>query len=84
MVRIAVFAGLCNLEFRPNVSSGREEDGARDGVGFDLESTHPPHEEVLKRNGIRFAGVIPRTEAQKLYDMLGRYLKENDRGRQVR
>lgn len=69
-VTINVPTALCWLQFRPGCSTGTDEQ-TRPGVGFSLVAYPDSHGEWP-------SGVIPRDEATKLYDMLGRFLAQPD------
>lgn len=69
-VTINVPTALCWLQFRPGCTTGTDEQ-TRPGVGFSLVA-YPDS------NGEWPSGVIPRDEATKLLDMLGRFLAQPD------
>jgi NTP pyrophosphatase (non-canonical NTP hydrolase) len=70
-VTINVPTALCWLQFRPACSTGTDEQ-TRPGVGFSLVAYPGSHGEWP-------SGVIPRDEATKLHEMLGRFLAQPDR-----
>ncbi|MFC7663675.1 hypothetical protein ACFQWF_14575 [Methylorubrum suomiense] len=68
-VTINVPTALCWLQFRPEVTTGTDED-TRPGLGFTLVA-YP------ESRGEWPCGVIPRTEAARLYNMLAEFLARN-------
>lgn len=69
-VTINVPTALCWLQFQPDVTTGTEDEGTRPGVGFTLVA-YPGSA------GEWPCGVIPRDEAFRLYEMLGRFFAKH-------
>lgn len=73
-VEFDVAGGMCRLQFDPGHSTGRE-DNLNPGVGFTFIGDTPSRQHSGKYyNGM---GVIRRSDAAKLRDMLDEFLTRN-------
>ena len=73
-----VVGGLCRLTFIPWMSTGRPGSDTHPGIGFDILSETPGF-----KCGEKYTlgtGVINRTDAARLRDMLELFLKGHARG----
>lgn len=79
-LEIEVVGGFCKIRFSPGSSTGPSGCETSPGVGFDLVSDVPTHE--MRGKFFHGAGVIGRSDAAALRDMLEIFLKTHARGEQ--
>lgn len=77
-LEIEVVGGLCKLQFRPGSSTGPQGSDTSPGVSFTLVSDHPARQfgDGKFYHGM---GVIGRSDATALRDMLEIFLKAHAR-----
>ena len=77
-LKMEVVGGLCRISFRAGVSTGPSGSDASPGIGFELVSDHPTRE--IRGKFYHGMGVIGRSDAAALRDMIEVFLKSHARG----